>query len=126
MDGQLKTRWVEALRSGKYRQGREALRTRVVEEGQIKGYVYCCLGVLCDLIEPNGWDEAQNWYPEDPEGDCIYSASLMFELLPIEAAVAQMLMQMNDAMNRTAEDRPAFHEFDFDAIADYIEGHQTI
>lgn len=33
--------WVEALRSGKYKQGRKALRNRNDE--------FCCLGVLCDI-----------------------------------------------------------------------------
>ena len=32
--------WVKALRSGKYKQGRGALRT---------GDMYCCLGVACEL-----------------------------------------------------------------------------
>lgn len=40
MDPNVKARWVEALRSGKYRQTREALKDR---DG------HCCLGVLCDL-----------------------------------------------------------------------------
>ena len=33
-------KWIEALRSGEYRQGRRRLR---------QGDRYCCLGVLCDL-----------------------------------------------------------------------------
>jgi hypothetical protein len=43
MDPEIKTRWVEALRSGRYEQGRKALRF----QGE-----YCCLGVLCAL---EGW-----------------------------------------------------------------------
>jgi hypothetical protein len=39
----IKARWVTALRSGHYKQGRTALRFH----GK-----YCCLGVLCDLY-PN-------------------------------------------------------------------------
>lgn len=38
MDAKLKADWVKALRSGKYRQARMALR----KEGG-----FCCLGVLC-------------------------------------------------------------------------------
>ena len=41
MDSKLKTRWVEALRSGKYVQGRKMLRG---EDGKM-----CCLGVLCHI-----------------------------------------------------------------------------
>lgn len=40
MNPEVKARWVAALRSGKYRQTRMALKDRTG---------YCCLGVLCDL-----------------------------------------------------------------------------
>lgn len=39
-------KWVEALRSGKYRQGKNALAT---EDGR-----YCCLGVACELAAAEG------------------------------------------------------------------------
>ena len=38
MDKKLKAKWVKALRSGKYEQGRYMLR---------HNNEYCCLGVLC-------------------------------------------------------------------------------
>ena len=37
-----KTRWLEALRSGDYRQTQQTLRN---DEG------FCCLGVLCDVVK---------------------------------------------------------------------------
>lgn len=40
-------RWAKELRSGRRRQGRTQLRTRNGEE--------CCLGVLCDMVNPDGW-----------------------------------------------------------------------
>ncbi len=40
-------RWVAALRSKKYKQGKGVLRS---EKGN-----YCCLGVLCDVVSPKGW-----------------------------------------------------------------------
>lgn len=40
MNPEVKQKWIDALRSGKYEQGSEKLRT-------VTGY--CCLGVLCDL-----------------------------------------------------------------------------
>jgi hypothetical protein len=40
MNQRVKELWVAALRSGKYTQSRNALRT-------VSGY--CCLGVLCDI-----------------------------------------------------------------------------
>src|SRR4051812_10826866 len=46
MDPAVKARWVAALRSGEYAQGRSALRTAVDK--------YCCLGVLCELAVEAG------------------------------------------------------------------------
>jgi hypothetical protein len=40
MKPEIKKLWVEALRSGKYKQGKYHLHT---------GDKYCCLGVLCDI-----------------------------------------------------------------------------
>ena len=40
MNSKIKEAWVNALRSGKYEQGSERLRS-------VSGY--CCLGVLCDI-----------------------------------------------------------------------------
>lgn len=44
MDAELKTKWVEALRSGKYKQG-EGYLSRV-DNGAEK---FCCLGVVFDI-----------------------------------------------------------------------------
>jgi hypothetical protein len=44
MNKEIKQRWVNALRSGRYKQGRGALR-RITGSGE----EYCCLGVLCQL-----------------------------------------------------------------------------
>ena len=59
MNPQVKQKWIDALRSGKYEQGSEKLR----------GYEgYCCLGVLCDLYAQ---EKNQEWefkgYSEDSE-----------------------------------------------------------
>lgn len=45
MKKSIKTLWLKALRSKKYKQGRGALH-RVTTDG---GDEFCCLGVLCDL-----------------------------------------------------------------------------
>lgn len=42
MRADIKARWVEALRSGKYNQAVEVLRN---DSG------FCCLGVLCDVVK---------------------------------------------------------------------------
>lgn len=46
MDPVVKEMWTEALRSGKYEQGHNRLRSNES---------YCCLGVLCDLYDSRGW-----------------------------------------------------------------------
>lgn len=49
---EIKERWVNALRSGKYRQGKTELVQPDCKLGE--GLVYCCLGVLCDLASEDG------------------------------------------------------------------------
>lgn len=44
-------RWVEALRSGKYKQGRGQLATMLSSPAE---RAYCCLGVLCELAVDDG------------------------------------------------------------------------
>lgn len=52
MNESVKARWVAALRSGEYKQGRKELR---------RGDEHCCLGVLCDLFaRESGWNR---WSP---------------------------------------------------------------
>lgn len=49
MDKKLKTKWVKALRSGKYKQGKGVLRT--VDNK------FCCLGVLVDVMNKKAWSK---------------------------------------------------------------------
>ena len=51
MNKELKKRWVAALRSGEYQQTREYLQDEIG---------YCCLGVLCDLVDSNKWSVVDN------------------------------------------------------------------
>lgn len=43
---EVRKQWTDALRSGAYEQGKHCL--------QISGR-FCCLGVLCDILDPQGW-----------------------------------------------------------------------
>jgi len=52
MKKSIATKWIKALRSGKYKQGKEALR---IEDR------FCCLGVLSDLCDKSGWSESGNY-----------------------------------------------------------------
>ncbi len=67
MSMELGKRWVEALRSGKYVQGRGGLRDN-------KNNTYCCLGVLCDLIE----NAEQRWFIYEPDQHGSESAYMKF------------------------------------------------
>lgn len=53
MKADLKTKWVEALRSGDYQQGRKYLRKANVHTGVVQ---WCCLGVLCEISGKGHWD----------------------------------------------------------------------
>lgn len=105
MKAEIKQKWLEALRGGKYAQGRMYLRR---EDNK-----FCCLGVLCDLVDPNGWT---------PPGPLLrYSHSEDFtSLLPMSIAhsagleyddVLNKVMHMNDTGKSFAE------------IADWIEAN---
>lgn len=95
----LKTKWVEALRSGGYKQG----------FGQLKrDDAFCCLGVLCDVAK----------FRLTPDGDaCVtkggkYAAYRPMNRAGITPEIAQDLWGMNDR-----------HKKSFNEIADYIEKH---
>lgn len=53
MEKALKEKWLKALRSGRYKQTRKALK-RQSENGDCR---YCCLGVLCDVSGEGKWVE---------------------------------------------------------------------
>lgn len=102
MNKELKTKWLEALRSGKYKQGKTALRT-VRDE-------FCCLGVLCDIVAPDKWSKPTkntNYYIHMNTGG-IPSFSLYpgyeQELAPGEASQPLgILIKMNDSGKTFAE-----------------------
>jgi hypothetical protein len=60
MQAELKEKWVAALRSGEYAQTKGVLRDK---EG------FCCLGVLCDVAQPDGWSDGNNGC-DDPDCNC--------------------------------------------------------
>jgi hypothetical protein len=96
MDTEMKTKWVAALRSGDYQQGKSRLR-KVELDGSES---YCCLGVLCDIVDSSNWTLA----PTRGDGDVFYRwGSSSSSLLPTELATRfeleryeSKLMLMND------------------------------
>lgn len=101
MDAELKAKWVEALRSGEYKQCQQYLR---IDGG------HCCLGVLWNV-------HGGRWYDMERGDGMIYgiaesdSTSLDDQLSKLGVGSTQIfdLISMNDGGKSFAE------------IADYIE-----
>lgn len=66
MDKEVKKRWVKALRSGEYKQGRNFLCAWDSEDQE---YRMCCLGVLADIAFEGEWIM----------DTCVESATYVFE-----------------------------------------------
>lgn len=107
MNAELKAKWVEALRSGKYKQGRGTLRR--------KNGTFCCLGVLCDVESPDGWmaEPLIGNYIERVDG-CGpgYLPVRIAEAAALMTKDQEYLVVLNDS------DRASFSE-----IANYIEAN---
>lgn len=52
--------WIDALLDGSYTQGHKALK--IIDPGTEKAD-HCCMGVACDLIDPNLWAPHGDAYP---------------------------------------------------------------
>jgi hypothetical protein len=104
MDADLKKRWVKALRSGKYEQGRERLR----QTGDARKHAYCCIGVLCNIVDRRGWldDDEQ---PHKLANDCEEMSPPNRERAGLSGEEQAALINMND------------NGASFVEIADYIE-----
>lgn len=101
-----KQAWIDALRSGKYEQGHGVLRRR--DE-------YCCLGVYADAVLHCEWSI-------DKRGSmkAIIGEQRCLTYLPLDILsqnIQKHLANMNDS------DEP---EYDFNAIADWIEDNVDV
>lgn len=121
MDPELKTKWVKALRSGRYKQTQQQLKS--IEGG--KPY-YCCLGVLCTVSREGKWnDHADGFYLCDvPRYELKDGSGVEFDLklkdtlrnkpkvlFGLNVATNNKLVKMND------------DGASFQAISDWIETH---
>jgi hypothetical protein len=110
MNPELKKKWVAALRSGEFRQAREVLR---------QGDAYCCLGVLCTMVDGVEWtlddalyrDEFNDTYDADGE-----LPMPVRQIAGISTDEMTHLIVMNDGKENM---RP----HSFAEIADYIEAN---
>lgn len=103
MNKELKAKWVNALRSGKYKQCQGVLRKK---EGRTKSY--CCLGVLREIMEPGSDDVHEEWSALSST----MSAVAGLECYGMnEGNQQRLLAEMNDGGSS------------FKAIADHIEAN---
>ncbi len=102
MDQEFKAKWVAALRSGKYVQGKGAL----AKDGR-----FCCLGVAADLLAPDRWRSSpdgtkinQEVHDLDENKETVNIEQLSKDAceridLPVEAQ--EVLYNLNDGGERT-------------------------
>ena len=104
MDKELKAKWLEALRSGKYQQGWNQLRDHKDR--------FCCLGVLCDVYDSSQWKNGL-W-----DGMKTFLPIQFCTMLP--KTLVRRCMRMNDGEppDENGPGRKSFAE-----IADYIEAN---
>lgn len=98
MNKELKAKWVEALRSGKYKQGRVKLN---------QGGHWCCLGVLCDLNDASLWCDTGGYIHP---GSACFPPEEIFKSLDIPESKGWELVNLNDSARKS-----------FDEIANFIE-----
>ncbi len=105
MDQELKSKWIEGLRSGKYTQGSVYLKND-------KKKTHCCLGVLCEIAalpqEDDGYGRVGFF-----EGGNFWYSGLPYnfrEKIHISENAQNMLIDMNDT-----------NCYSFSEIADWIE-----
>lgn len=103
MNPEFKQPWIDALRSGKYEQGRNAL---------CKDNKFCCLGVLCEInIEKlNIKVEVDQHLEKSYDMDRTALPRKVSDEINIDNTAVLALIDMNDIKNKS-----------FEEIADWIE-----
>lgn len=92
MDTKVKRKWIKALLSGKYKQGKGQLRSQKDK--------YCCLGVLLDVLEPTGWEEDGRESAWSMHGDYLMPSYVTCEAIGVPAETLHKLTEMNDDEGR--------------------------
>lgn len=113
MNSELKAKWVAALRDPRRKQGNGWLRT---EDGM------CCLGVLCDVIDPSQWescDPKTAWLWGEGPGSSVLPAASVNALVGFDPASEDLFINGVSARPQQHND---MHCATFLQIADAIEG----
>ena len=102
MNKEIKDKWVKALRSGEYKQGRLYLQ---------RDNLFCCLGVLCKILNvPNIVSDYSNntmTFDFGKEYNRVHIPFEFREYIGLPAIVEAKLINMNDELGK-----------DFSQIAD--------
>ena len=103
--------WITALRSGKYIQGKDDLRSFAKDKDTPERF--CCLGVLCDILDNTKWNKKlagiykeNRWLYIDQGG---YLPTKIREMVGLSTKEENGLVLMNSAGKS------------FNEIANYIE-----
>lgn len=95
---QLLTKWVEALESGKYQQGRNRLRNFDR---------FCCVGVLCDVVDPTKWVYLGDWGVDVWDGEDGSVHPSVLQLLPVIENWSELYYR-NDGQKQTFPEISAY------------------
>jgi hypothetical protein len=112
MNPRVKRLWVKALRSGKYKQDLDQLRTD-------KGF--CCLGVLCDLYQKD--IHKRLWQKNQGRGATTYRFLSNIGVLPMDVMDWAWLDYTNPRINGKAASDWNDGGASFKEIAKLIEKH---
>jgi len=104
-------KWVAALRSGKYTQGKSRLKT---DTG------FCCLGVLCDIAPMGKWNDSDNHFIEEDSYQNIFLSHTVKDWAGISDVSGYFVTKENKVIHLTNlnDDGTKFNK-----IADIIEEH---
>jgi len=110
MQKELKDKWVTALRSGDYEQAIGGLK--VYEDDRLG---HCCLGVLCDIVDKDGWYEP--YKSTGPIFGFRYKDKAAGGFLPVSLTLESELdYDTQHSLAKLNDDGGSFQ-----TIADYIE-----
>jgi hypothetical protein len=100
MNKEVKKKWISALLSGKYKQGRNSLRDR--EEK------FCALGVLCDVIDPKGWQQCGPYYKF--KGSVTNLPEAEKKKIKLQHHETHLIMEINDMQKASFKEVAKFIE----------------
>lgn len=123
MNKEIALKWAEALESGKYKQGKCALKIEHTDNT----YSYCCLGVLAEIVDPES-DELELCY-QDMFAPTVFERNNNVRICSIGSIGGTILLK-TELKSSTTNDLASWNdsgEKNFNQIAQYIrENYQEM